>query len=725
VHARLPRHFTRSGTPAALLLLVTGSAFGQEAPARIDGVSGEGDAIASGPAPAETRAPGAEPQTVIVRAKAPPVSASDTVVARDVLEAAPHQSGSDLLREVPGVFITQHGGEGKAHQIFFRGFDAVHGQDIEMWAGGAPVNEVSNIHGQGYADLYFLIPEVVEQIHAQPGVYDPRQGDFAVAGSLDFRLGYREPGMTVKASAGNFGTRRFFLGYHPEGADPGTFGAFELYTTDGFGPSRAARRASAMGQVTHDFGGGVTGRVLATTYAGRFDSAGVLRLDDIESGSVDRFDTYDSKQGGTSSRTSVVLELARERDPDAVGGASADGWSIAPYFVLRSLSLRSNFTGFLVHPSPTGDSVQQVNEATTLGARAAYHRTLRLVSPHDSLEAGVMLRTDWIRQSQHGLSLVDDAITDSQSQPGVAANVRATDATGYFAAELHLIKRLSLRGGLRGDGLFYQTEDKGTGAGGPVRSAAGGQLSPRATLDWAAFRGFHALASYGEGFRSPQARSLGNGETTPFTRVASTEVGVRYADAQRFAASAAFFHTRLSDDLVFDEATARNELVPSTSRTGVAAVLTARPIAWFLSSTSITAARAAFTASGGGYQEGALVPYVPQVVARSELAFTPELGQIAGRVVDSHFGGGLSYLGRRPLPYAEMGHDIFLVDTTASVRWGPLEAQLDVYNWLNAEYYDGEFVYASSFHGESSLVPSRHVTVGAPRSWLFTLIFYV
>ena len=265
-------------------------------PAGTDSATAGGEAAGANTAPPTPT----EPQTVVVRAKPHPASASDTVIDRRQLDAVPHPNGSQLLREVPGVYISAHGGEGKAQQIFFRGFDADHGQDIEMWAGGAPINEVSNIHGQGYADLYFLIPEVVEEIHSQPGTYDPRQGDFAVAGSLGFRLGYAEPGMTVKASAGNFGTRRYLLAYHPEGADSQTFGAFELYSTDGFGPSRAARRASAIGQLTHDFGGGVSGRVLAQTYAGRFDSAGVLRRGDIESGEVERFDTYDSKQGGSS-----------------------------------------------------------------------------------------------------------------------------------------------------------------------------------------------------------------------------------------------------------------------------------------------------------------------------------------------------------------------------------------------------------------------------------------
>lgn len=667
-----------------------------------------------------------EPQTVVVHAKAHPSSASDTVIDRRQLEASPHENGSELLREVPGVSISQHGGEGKAQQLFFRGFDADHGQDIEIWAGGAPVNEVSNIHGQGYADLYFLIPEVVEEIHSQPGTYDPRQGDFAVAGSLGFRLGYTEPGLSMKASAGSFGTRRYLLAYHPKDADLQTFGAFELYATDGFGPSRAAQRTSAMGQWAHDFGSGIRSRILAQTYSGRFDSAGVLPLTDIESGRIDRFGTYDSKQGGSSSRTSLVLELSREHEQDAdpSGIAAPDGWSIAPYVVLRSLSLRSNFTGYLVHPT-TGDSVQQVNEATTVGARAAYHRTLKLFSAHDTLEAGVMLRNDWVRQSQHWLSLVDDSVTDSTAHPGVAAKIRATDATGYFSADLHVIRSLSLRGGLRGDGLFYQSEDAGGSGNGQVRSAQGGQLSKRATLDWAAYPGLHALASYGEGFRSPQARSLANGETTPFARVVSMEAGVRYADRQRLSASLAFFHTRLSDDLVFDHGTARNELVPSTSRTGIALSLSARPTPWFISSTSITTTRAVFTASGAGYAEGDLLPYVPQVVAESDLAFTPELGRLGANSVTSRFGGALTYLGRRPIPYGEMGHDVLTIDATAGVRWGPVAATFDIFNLLDAEYYDSELVYASSWHGEASLVPSRHVSVGAPRSWLFTLSLFV
>src|SRR5512133_3812753 len=232
----------------------------------------------------------------------PPRSASETTRAQDVIQAAPHRTGGDLLQVVPGVFITQHSGQGKAYQVFYRGFDAVHGQDLEFWVGGAPVNEVSNIHGQGYADLHFVMPEVVSTVAVQPGNYHPEQGDFAVAGSIRYELGYREPGITAKGSMGSFGERRAFLAYHRKGSDPGSFAAFEAQSSDGFGPARAATRTSGIAQQVFELGSSDRLRVLASGYAGRFDSPGVVRRADIDAGVLDRFGTYGTSQGGFSSR---------------------------------------------------------------------------------------------------------------------------------------------------------------------------------------------------------------------------------------------------------------------------------------------------------------------------------------------------------------------------------------------------------------------------------------
>jgi hypothetical protein len=176
---------------------------------------------------------------------------------------------------------------------------------------------------------------------------------------------------------------------------------------------------------------------------------------------------------------------------------------------------------------------------------------------------------------------------------------------------------------------------------------------------------------------------------------------------------------------VFDQSRARNERVPGTSRQGLAANLIAEPSSWFVSSTSLTYARAMFEEGGEQYEAGDLLPYVPQLVGRAELAFTPILASIGGQALRSHFGSGMTYLGQRPLPYGEVGHDVFLVDASAELRWGPYEMRLEVFNLLDADWYDGEFVYASDFGGGASLVPTRHVTVGPPRTMLWSLAIYL
>ncbi|PKN31392.1 MAG: hypothetical protein CVU63_24175 [Deltaproteobacteria bacterium HGW-Deltaproteobacteria-20] len=149
--------------------------------------------------------------------------------------------------------------------------------------------------------------------------------------------------------------------------------------------------------------------------------------------------------------------------------------------------------------------------------------------------------------------------------------------------------------------------------------------------------------------------------------------------------------------------------------------LVACPSEWLFSMASLTVVRAVFRESEGIYEEGYLLPYAPQVVARSDTAFRPVLGTVAGAPVQGHLGLGLTLLGRRPLPYGQMGHDVVLADAAARARWRALEISLEVFNLMDTGWYDGEFVYASSESrgAVASRVPQRHVTVGAPRTaWL-------
>lgn len=653
-------------------------------------------------------------RTVRVEGQRRARAASEVERSRKVLSAAPHRTASDLLRTIPGVFVTQHSGEGKAHQIFFRGFDSVHGQDLEIWVAGAPVNDVSNVHGQGYADLHFLMPEVVKSLRAEPGAFSPRQGDFAVAGTLRFELGFDEPGTTASATAGSFGSRRGFLAFRPVGQPEDSFGAAEVYRTDGFGDGRAAERASAVGQVRTPLGRDSSLRLMASTYAGRFGSAGVVRQDDLENGRIDRFGSYDTNQGGHASRSQFVAELE----------SGGDDWqlSVAPYVVRRSMELRSNFTGYL-QDSVNGDATSQLNDATTLGLTASLRRRVEILSRQDSVEVGVFGRSDFIEQAYRRVNVQDGSVVATP----VLADIRASGVGGYFDASVHPIERVALRGGMRADGLSFSTRNH-EAVGGETRSSQGVHLGNKLTLDVALLPGLSTQVSYGEGFRSPQARSLANGQTTPFTQVSAVEAGVRYQDGKRLRAALAAFRTSLSEDVVFDETTARNEAVPSTLRIGGVADLVAEPVAWFTSALGATYTQATFQQDGGPRAvKGALVPFVPQIVVRTDVAVRGELAHVGSRLLLGKVGVGTSTLYRRPLPFGEFGDDVLLVDAQASVRLREVELKLESFNVLGAQWNDGEFVYASNFERAAapSLLPARHVTAGAPRTVMMSLWVYL
>lgn len=681
----------------------------------------------------ETIAAGANFEVTVAGEKAsPPRSASETSRDQTVIAAAPHRTGGDVLQVVPGVFITQHSGQGKAYQVFFRGFDAVHGQDLEFWVGGAPVNEVSNIHGQGYADLHFVMPEVISKIQVLPGNYSPEQGDFAVAGTIRYQLGYSEPGITAKGTLGSFGERRVFLAYHPEGSNPGSFAAFEAQSTQGFGPARAAQRTSAIAQHLFKVGEDHL-RVLATGYAGRFDSPGVVRLADLERGALGRFDTYGVNQGGLSSRYQLVTEYS--------GGRERSDWSIAPYAVLRGLQLKQNYTGYLINPTD-GDSTQLINESVTLGLTGHYHRRIRLFSDKDSAEAGVSVRNDWVSQSQRDVGIGNDRVLSTL----VDAKIRALDAAGWLDLAVVPIPRIRVRAGLRVDGLSYGVQDStpasdsraGThpssfgnqlrppSVGGQARASMGSHFGPRITLDGAISGVLHGVLSYGQGFRSPQARSLGDGEKTPFTRVESMEAGLRYGSGG-IRGSLSVFRTTLNQDLVFDSATTRNEAVPASSRVGGALEFVVQPVTWFVSSGSGTFTRATFTQSDSNYHAGDKLPYVPELIVRQDLAFTPTLGRWLGRDLTGRFGTALTGMFNRPQPYGALGHDIVLVDARAELRLKEAALGIDLFNLLDAHWYDSEFTYSANWNpgAVARLVPERYVTVGAPRTFLATLSLFV
>lgn len=630
-----------------------------------------------------------------VRGARPPRAASEALVERDVIAAAPRTSAIDLLRLAPGVVASQHSGEGKAAQLFLRGFDAVHGQDVELNVAGLPVNEPSHLHALGYADLSWLIPEVVREVRVTPGSPRAAQGDFAIAGTLRYELGLDEEGLTGALTVGSFGRQRLFLGLRPKGA-PTTFAAVEHVRGDGFGPARAFSRTSALGQ-----GAGRLGplhvRAVAGAFTSTFESPGVVR-DDAWRAGQDFFAANGAGQGGEASRFQGLvageLPLAHGR----VG--------VELFGVHARLALRNNFTGFLA--APPGDGLEQRQRTGTLGARVTHHGRVHVAGQHLHVEAGAQVRHDDLEQRQRPYAEADGA-------PGsatVAAHVAQTLGSGWTELALQP-GPWRFMVGARLDVLRVRVDDA-LRPGGP-RHALGPHLGLKAAVERQLGHHARLFLTYGDGLRSPQARQLSDGEGAPFVTARSLELGGR-VESSVVSASLAGFGTFVAQDFFFDHALGTTRFVGPTLRGGITGAVTARPGGGLLAALNLTVAGAE------RLERAEPLPYVAPLVGRLDLSWTRTF-EVRGLRVEPRLGLGATGLGPRPLPFGEWSAPVLLLDARAALRLGPLALALDVQNLLDARWRDGEFVYASRWPAAPtpSLLPARHFTAGTPRTVFLTL----
>jgi len=182
-------------------------------------------------------------QELTVTERRPTTAASsETIRARDY-ELRPHTTTQEILNNIPGLIVAQHQGGGKATQYFLRGFDADHGTDVAVFVDGLPVNMISHAHGQGYADLNFLIPETVQRIELSKGPYFVEYGDLATAGAINIVTKDDVVENSVSALGGYFNTTRYATVASPRLGPVKTLLAAEFYYSDGpfISPNRYGR----------------------------------------------------------------------------------------------------------------------------------------------------------------------------------------------------------------------------------------------------------------------------------------------------------------------------------------------------------------------------------------------------------------------------------------------------------------------------------------------------
>ncbi|MCA0325358.1 MAG: TonB-dependent receptor [Proteobacteria bacterium] len=630
-------------------------------------------------------------------------AASQGRVQAGLLADRPLLRPSDALEAVPGLVVTQHSGDGKANQYFLRGFNLDHGTDFATTVNGVPVNMPTHAHGQGYSDLNFLIPELVDHIDYRKGPYFAPYGDFASAGAADIAYATRleRPFASLTLGAHNF--RRALLAGSGERSD-GTrwLGGLELAGNDGpwtvperlrklngvlnlsGGSAREGWTATAMGYDAHwTATDQVPERLIGQAWQGR---------------RFGRFDAVDLTDGGRSARYSLSGEWHRST------GSTTD--RLAVWALHSRLTLFSNFTYFT--QGPQGDQFSQRESRNALGFSGSRSWAHRMAGADAQTTLGVQLRHD---QVQLGLlrstaRAITDTVRDDrvgQTQAGLYAE-NAAQWTPWLRTVL----------GLRADTLIARVRSH-------VLTANSGHsddltLSPKASLvlePWAhteffvnAGRGFHSNDARGTTIRvDPTAPTRAAEQVPGLVPNLGYELGLRGQWLPGLQTSLALWWLRSRSELVYVGDAGTTEPGQASRRRGVEWNTRYTPWRGVVLDADLAWTHARF--ADGSHIDNA----VDRV---SVLSVT--LGQGPGWSATL----GWRYIGSATLTGDNSQRS--RPSRTANLRIGyaPQGARwsltLDVFNLFNRRNDDISYWYASRLPGEASDVEGLHVHPAEPRT---------
>ncbi len=306
----------------------------------------------------------------------------------------PVNSSQEILRKVPGLFIGQHAGGGKAEQIFLRGFDIDHGTDIALQVDGMPVNMVSHAHGQGYADLHFLIPETVEKIDFGKGLYYADKGNFNTAGYVDFQTKDRLDNSLIKLEVGQFNTLRTLGMFSILNQEKhSAYAAIEYNSTDG--PFESPQNFNRLNLFAKYTGKLTPTDKISTTFShftSKWDASGQIPQRAVDNGSISRFGAIDDTEGGNTSRSNILLNYNKIISSDAYIKSSL-------YYSKYDFQLFSNFTFFL-EDSLNGDQIKQQEDRSIIGLQSTYYQTLYWNNVKATINVGINLRHDNVADNE-------------------------------------------------------------------------------------------------------------------------------------------------------------------------------------------------------------------------------------------------------------------------------------------------------------------------------------
>ncbi|MGQ0681233.1 TonB-dependent receptor domain-containing protein [Bradyrhizobium sp.] len=628
-------------------------------------------------------------------------------ISGEQVNAVPFARPGEALEAVPGLIVTQHSGEGKANQYFLRGFNLDHGTDLAITVDGMPVNMPTHGHGQGYADINFLIPELIEAINVRKGPYFADVGDFGSAGAVGIDYVSKLPKNIAEMTFGSFGYRRSLAAGSAPVGDGTLLAAIEgtKYNGPWDVPDDVRKINGVMrySQGTATDGFTVTGMA----YSSAWNSTDQVARRAIDQGIIGRFGALDSTDGGVSSRFSLSGNLAH---------SSAYGQSRMSAYVVRSdLQLYNNFTHFLDNPV-NGDQFNQLDRRTLGGFDARHAFDWRLAGLETQTRVGVQSRYDEIHvglfktERRHWLSTVrEDRVQERSVGIWTDTTTRWTDwlRTTVGIREDFLAGRV----------LSDTPQNSGNAEAAMTSPKAGFVLGPWFKTE---FYGNTGYGLHSNDIRGATITVDPNGKVTPLDRVPllvrsrGAEIGVRTKAIEGLTSSVALFVLDFDSELLFVGDAGTTEPSRPSRRIGVEWVNRYKPVPWLSFDLDVAYTRARFTDFDPA---GDRIPGGPAWVGSAAVTFGNETGWF----------GALKarYFGPRPLIEDDSVRSLssLIFNARAGYRFdNGLRVQLDVLNLFDAQTNQIEYYYVSRLPGEPiGGVADRHVHPAEPRAVRLTL----
>ena len=609
----------------------------------------------------------------------------------------PINNSQEILRSVPGLFIGQHAGGGKAEQLFIRGFDVDHGTDVNISVDGMPVNMVSHAHGQGYADLHFVIPEFIDKVNFDKGPYFAEKGNFTTAGFVDFKTKDFLENNFAKLEVGQFKTYRGVLGLNllknnKEVKNQSLILATETYFTDGyFDNSQEFNRFNGMLK----YHGKLNDNNFLTAYfsalSSKWNASGQIPDRAIEDGTIGWFGAIDANEGGKTSRYNFNANLKSYLKN---GGKLTNQIFYSKYL----FELYSNFTFFLNDPI-NGDQIRQKEDRNLFGFNSTYEKSTQIFGLKSETFAGIQLRYDDINDLE--LSRTKDrSITTEQLKSG---DVDEINLGAFWSQKIALNQNFDITPSIRFDYFDNQYNDKLLQQKLKSNSTI---FSPKLRMNYRINENVQLYSYFGKGFHSNDTRVavLENGKKV-LPPALGTDFGGIFKIGKKLILQSAVWYLWLDQEFVYVGDEAVVEEGGKTERMGID--ITARYEIyknWFADfNLSLAKPR-----SLGVSSDENLIPLAPKLVSTGGITYRKETG----------FNGSLRYrlMGDRPAneDNSVVAKGYFVWDGTLNYTSKNWELGISVQNIFNVKWKETQFDTESRLYNETSPVSEIHFTPGTP-----------